>query len=144
MHKDKVLHQTPRAVPTHMRVRISHKDKRAGFLFVARQVEVTVEAEFSNAERMIIAERQLEDTIVLERFPDRRTQAALDQDEDFERWAASFHLRIRDLLRGRDRFRLDDPHAAKAYEARLSEALAELKTFIDGNARIAPSSHWEL
>lgn len=121
-----------------MRVRISHREKKAGFFGLTRQVEVTTEVEFSREERAIIAERQLADRIILERFPDSRTAAALDKDE-LERWLPGFHLRIGDLLRASpDRFRVDDPHAAKLYETQLTEALRQLKAFIADNARTAP------
>ncbi len=119
-----------------MRVKIEHHEKPAGLLRSGRQVEVVADVHFSEAERLIIQHRGLEDFVVMERRPDSRLATTIPPDE-LDDWEGAFHLRIGDLLKeAPDRFTLDTPSDAKAYQARLVDALKTLKTFIADNAAL--------
>ena len=119
-----------------MRVRIAHEEKRSWIFKIVRSIDVLVQVEFSAFERAVIEDRRLGDFIVLERYPESRVAAQLDA-EELKRWAAGFHLRVRHLLEPEpNRFSLDTPADAKAYQARVSEALEQLKAFIDSNAKV--------
>ena len=117
-----------------MRAYIVHEQRKPR-LFGRPRVEVLTRVDFTEAERLTIAQWRLDDYVVLERFPDVRTAGNLDPGEQ-ERWLGGFHLRVGDLLGAEpDRFALDDPYAAKVYETRLTEALRQLQTFLVENAR---------
>mgnify|MGYP001550244291 CR=1 FL=1 len=127
-----------------MRVRIEHQEKSTGPLRAAHQVEVVTQVQFSQAERLIIEHRGLEDFVVLERLPDSRLAATLAPEEQ-DVWDGAFHLRIRDLTNeAPDRFTLDTPSDAKAYQARLTDALRQLKIFIEANADLGSTTVLEL
>lgn len=128
-----------------MRVTIEHNEKKStGLLRAVRQVEVVTHVQFSQAELLIIEQRELEDFIVLERAPDSHLAASFSPNER-EAWDGAFHLRIRDLLKvAPDRFTLDTPSDAKAYQAHLADALRQLKIFIANNAELAGPTDLEL
>lgn len=127
-----------------MRVKIEHHEKPIGLLRSGRQVDVVTFVEFSQAERLIVEQRGLEDFVVMERQPDSRLAANFTPDER-EAWDGAFHLRIRDLMtEDPDRFTLDTPSDAKAYQARLTDALRQLKNFIMDNADLGTPTILEL
>jgi hypothetical protein len=127
-----------------MRVTIEQRERFAGILRSGRQVEVVVQAQFSEAELLIIEQRELDDFIVLERAPDSRLAASFSLDEQ-KAWDGAFHLRIRDLLTTPpDRFTLDTLSDAKAYQARLADALRQLSLFIAENAELGGPTGLEL
>ena len=126
-----------------MRIRIVHEEKRTGFLSNATVVDVVTYVEFSEEELAIIELRHLTDYVVLEREPPSHLAAKLTP-EEAEMWAASFHLRIADLMGfAPDRYTLDTPLDAKAYQLALTEALRSLKAFITNNASAGHSSTLE-
>ncbi|MEO7382679.1 MAG: hypothetical protein ABIV25_13180 [Paracoccaceae bacterium] len=126
-----------------MRIHIAHEEKRAGFLRGATLVDVVTNVEFSEEELAIIERRRLKYYVVLERAP-RPSLAAKLTPEETEIWAASFHLRVADLMDpAPDRFTLDTPLDAKAYQAALTDALKSLKAFIMSNASVGNSSTLE-
>lgn len=127
-----------------MRVHIEHREKTHGLFRSRSQIEVVVLVEFAEEELLIIERRALHDFIVLERSPDLRLATKLDPEEAIT-WEQSFHLRIRDLLAaGPDRFTLDTPGDAKAYQTRLTEALKHLKAFILDNAALSEPTSLEI
>ena len=107
-----------------MRVHIEHRQRSAGLLRGVRQVEVIAYVDFSEEEISIITSRQLEDFVVLLRTPDSRLAGRLAP-EEVEHWEQDFSLTIRDLIgKTPDRFTLDTPSDAKAYQARLTDPAA--------------------
>jgi hypothetical protein len=127
-----------------MRVHIEHKEKSAGLLRGARQVEVIAHVEFSEEELSVITSRQLEDFVVLHRTPDSRLAAKLAP-EEAEQWEQDFSLTIRDLMNETpDRFTLDTPSDAKAYQARLTDAFRQLKSFLTDNTALADPTVLEI
>tara|TARA_R110002110_G_scaffold322490_1_gene534916 strand:- start:43 stop:399 length:357 start_codon:yes stop_codon:yes gene_type:complete len=117
-----------------MRVSIEHSDKAVGLLRMVNQIQVTTTVQFSEEELAVIRDRRLKDYIVAERVPDSRTASKFDA-EYAARIADGWHLRVRDLMKGKpDGFMFDTPVDAKIYEQRLTEALKALKSFIEGNA----------
>jgi len=120
-----------------MRVRIDQQEKSVGVLASRCQVEVSVQVEFTQEELLIINCRGLQDFVVLERAPDSRLAAKLAAQE-FDDRVPIFDLRVRDLMNASpERFTLDTPSDAKAYQANLTEALKQLKSFIADNAYLA-------
>ena len=127
-----------------MRIHIEHREKFAGLLRGVRQVEVIVHVEFSEEELAIITSRQLEDFVVLRRTPDSRLADGLSP-EEAEQWDQEFSLTIADLMgKTPDRFTLDTPSDAKAYQARLTDALRRLKSFLTDNTTLADPTNLEL
>lgn len=127
-----------------MRVHFQHEEKTTGLLRSDRQIEVIAYVEFSDEERLIVERRGLQNFVLLERVPDARLANRFTPDE-FEAWEQSFHLRIRDLLVATpNRFTLDTPSDAKAYQARLTEALRNLKSFILANASLSEPTTLEI
>jgi hypothetical protein len=113
-----------------MHVSIQHRETVRGVWKRIRQVQVIVRVRFSEAEKAVIARRQLRDFIVIKRHPDSLTVRRLEMlglkpDSD------SRDLLVTDLMHGRAaRFVCDTPVHAKAYERALAEALKSLKLFI--------------
>jgi hypothetical protein len=120
-----------------MRVHIEHREKAAGILRGVRQVEVIAYVNFSEEELSVITGRQLEDFVVLNRAPDSRLADKLAP-EEVEQWEQDFSLTIGDLMnRTPDRFTLDTPSDAKAYQVRLADALRQLKSFLTDNSALS-------
>ena len=127
-----------------MRAYIQHEERTAGLLRSIRQVDVVVHVEFSDEERVIIERRGLEEFVILERTPDTRLLDKL-RSEEINGWDHSFHLRVRDLLGATpDRFTFDTPSDAKAYQARLTDALRSLKAFILANTTLGEATTLEI
>ncbi|MDF2233150.1 hypothetical protein P2H44_11365 [Albimonas sp. CAU 1670] len=109
-----------------MRIAIDHAETRAGLLFRRPLHEVRVTVHFTHEETQIIRQRDLGETVLLERWP---ADARAEDDPD---WYA---LRVKHLVeRKPDRFRCATPGDAKLYEAQLVDALHRLKAWLDVNA----------
>lgn len=119
-----------------MRIKIEHHQVRGGGLFHRIYHEVWTTVDFTHEERQIIRQRRLADTMILDRRP------ANARDDDPDEW---FVLTLRQLIhRKPDRMRLASPSEAKAYEARLVDALQLVKGWLDANADPAPGRVIEL
>jgi hypothetical protein len=127
-----------------MRAHIEQKEKSVGLLRGVRQVEVVAYVNFTEEELSVITSRQLEDFVVLLRTPDSR-RAGKMAPEEIEQWEQDFSLTIGDLMNDRpDKFTLDTPSDAKAYQARLTDALRQLKLFLTENAALADPTILEI
>jgi hypothetical protein len=127
-----------------MRVSIEHREKTSGLFMKTTQYEVLTRVDFSDEELAIIRHRKLEKTIVLERSPDRRHASKFSQQELVE-LATEWHLKISSLMkRNPDVHTLDTPIEAKQYEQELTDALRQLKAYIEGNAAVAGATTFEL
>jgi hypothetical protein len=127
-----------------MRVSIEHNDKTHGLVFKVHQVEVAVTVIFAEEELAVIRSRKLGDTVILERQADARTAEKLGA-EYLASVAEGFHLRVKDLVKGKpERFTFDNPLQAKAYEQKLKAALTDLKAFLTGNAETGTATTFEL
>ncbi len=127
-----------------MRVHIEHKEKSAGLLRGVRQVEVIAYVEFSEEELSVITSRQLEDFVVLHRTPNSRLAGKLAP-EEAEQWEQDFSLTIGDLMNQMpDRFTVDTPADGKTYQARLTDALRQLKSFLMDNTALADPTVLEI
>lgn len=127
-----------------MHVSILQEEKARGLWKRVRQVEVSVRVRFSEVEQVVIAQRQLQDFIVMRRQPDTLTARRLA----LLGWKAnpdSFDLLVADLMHGRaDCFVCDTPVHAKAYERALADALGSLKLFIAENESVGKTRVFHL
>jgi len=127
-----------------MRVTIDHKESTTGLLRRKTLYEIHTTVQFSSDELNTIRTRKLSGTIVLERRP------GADKDGKFsayelEALGDAFDLKIGDLAKGADVYRVDSPLAAKTYDAELKDALKNLKAYLEGNAKpIQGSTTFEL
>ncbi len=127
-----------------MRVSIEHRERTTGLLRRTTQYEVVTKVDFSDEELAIIQHRRLENTIVLERSPDRIHASKFTQQELAD-LADQWHLKIKSLMkRGPDVHTLDTPIEAKQYEHDLTGALRQLKVYIEGNATVGGAKTFEL
>ncbi len=127
-----------------MRVSIDHREITTGLLRRTTQYEVVTKVDFSDEELAVIRHRRLEDTIVLERVPDRIHASKFTQQELAD-LADQWHLKIKSLMkRSPDVHTLDTPIEAKQYEQDLTGALRNLKAYIEGNATLAGAKTFEL
>jgi len=109
-----------------MRVSIKHNTVKRGILFKTTFYEVHLTVLLSHEEIQIARQRNLLETVLLERRPANAKND--DRDEKFV-------LRVRDVINGKtDRFLLATPSDAKRYEERLLDTLAQLKLWISDNA----------
>ena len=120
-----------------MRVSIEHKEVQKGMLKKTTYYDVHVAVEFTEEEQAVIKLNKVEDAVVLEREP----PAGAKLTEGLE---DIFHLKVRNLLKGEDTYRLTSPSDASQYDAELKDALANLKAFIEENASGPESSTFEL
>lgn len=117
-----------------MRVSINHDEVSHGVFKKTIYHQVEVKVDFSEEELAIIKQNNLEDTIVLE----RTNTAYLKYDEEL---ADIYPLKISDLMsKHSDIHALDTPLEAKQYEASLTEALQQLKAYIEENAEVETKS----
>lgn len=129
-----------------MKVDISHVEKKQGMVFKKTLHGVTVHVQFNDEEKTIIDQRNLKNTLVLERgipadvnaekFENRGLTKKLVTAAVSGRAANHFHLTISKLLNGPDTYFTETPGQAKDYEAELKEALPKLKDYIMDNAGI--------
>ena len=109
-----------------MRVSIKHQTVRQGFLFKTAFQRVSVTTLFSHEEIQIIRQRNLSETVLLERRP---ANAKVDDRDD------RFALKVSDIINGKtDHFLCANPSAAKRYEEAMLDTLSQLKLWIDDNA----------
>ena len=125
------------SAPPDMRVSIVQTDVVRGFVRRFRQIEVTIRVQFSEAEKVVIARRQLGDFIVMPRDPDAltlRRLALLGLQPETRR----YDLLVSDLLDARGTAIVcDTPAHAKNYERDLVAALKSLKLFIAENEALS-------
>jgi hypothetical protein len=127
-----------------MYVSIRQRDVTRGFWRSVRQVEVLACVRFSEAERVVIRKRQLQDFIVLKRQPDTLTARRLAF-FGLKPAADDFDLLVADLIGDRpERFICDTPAHAKTYAARLAKALKSLKLFIAENELVSGTRAFDL
>ena len=119
-----------------MRVRLDHQIIRKGFILTKPFYQVSVQVDFTEVQRHVIQDRNLQDYVILERIP---ANARIEDNLDW------FTLRIRHLMDGKsDHHLCADPVAAKNYEADLVERLRLLKEFLEGNEQLGGSKVIEL
>lgn len=109
---------------------------------------VTLGIMFSEEEKQIIKENHLESVVILERPPDfvqraRKLNMVERAQNGLNVWQSAkgiqadpriWYLRFSDILGGnQDQQCFVTPLEARAYEARLSEALPDVKGFLEGN-----------
>ena len=109
---------------------------------------VTLAIMFSEEEKQIIKENQLESVVILERAPDivqrsRKLNAIERAQNGLNVWEGAkgiradprvWYLRFSDILGGKqDRQCFVTPLEAKGYEAALTDALPDVKGFLSGN-----------
>jgi hypothetical protein len=122
-----------------MRVQINHNETTSGFFRTTTKYEVVVRVEFSAEELAIIRQRNLADTIVLRRDPQAFQRKRFSPDE-LARLQDVIDLKISNLMKGPDSYICDTPLEAKNYEANLTDALKQLKSYIFANAEISDKS----
>jgi|ERR1043166_1252004 hypothetical protein len=122
-----------------MRVSIDHKETTKGLIFQKPQHEVHVTVRFSDEERAVIDQRRLRDRIVLKRRAPEHVLKRFN-DEQLEILGDAIHLKISDLIKGTDVYKCETPLDAKAYEQEVTEALKDLKKFIELNAEAPAAS----
>jgi hypothetical protein len=122
-----------------MRVSIDHKETTKGLIFQKTQHEVHVTVRFSDEERAVIDQRRLRDRIVLKRRAPEHVLKRFN-DEQLEILGDAIHLKISDLIKGTDVYKCETPLDAKAYEQEVTEALKDLKKFIELNAEAPAAS----
>lgn len=135
-----------------MRVSINHGEYSKGLVFGKKRHTITVKVDFTEAERHIIASRNLGADIILERIPPvdaKVTQvkgigSALKVVSGLGKTENGYNLRIRDLLKGADTYTVETPVQAKTYENALIDNLRELKEYLEGNAENATNKSFEL
>lgn len=109
-----------------MRINLKHNTVRRGLILKKTFVKVTLTVLFSHEEIQILRQRGLLDQHLLDRRP--ATAKVDDRDEKFA-------LHVRHIVNGKvDRFLLANPAAAKVYQNRVLDTLAQLKIFISDNA----------
>ena len=137
-----------------MKVSIKHTEKKTGMVFKTTHYGVTLSIDFNDEERAIIADRKLQDDLILE----RDWGSDIDGEKKEERGLASKlltaatkgadanhpHLTINKLLIGPDTHHFSTPAEAKMYEAELKEVLPKFKDYIMGNAELGSGDSFEL
>jgi hypothetical protein len=119
-----------------MRVKIEHAELRVGFVLKSVVHEVHLTVDFTHEEKQIIRQRNLTDQVLVERWP---ADARPDDDPDW------YHLKVGHLFeRKPDRFRCKTPSDAKIYEANLTQALHQMKLWLDDNAETGTTTVFEL
>ena len=119
-----------------MRVNIEHEEIRKGMLKKKTYHAVKLTVEFSEEEQQIIKQRDLTRTIVMKRdVPVDRNARSFEGHEDV------FNLTIYNLLNEKtESYALATPAAAKQYEADLTEALKNLKAYLQENVGVEEKS----
>jgi hypothetical protein len=116
-----------------MRVTIEHREKTTGLIRKTTLHEVHTRVEFSAQEQGIIRQRKLSKTIVMDRGPDAQAQKNVTPDR-VASFGDFFDLKISDLEKGADVYRLSSPLEAKVYDEKLKAHLRTLKEYLEGNA----------
>lgn len=127
-----------------MRVSIEHSEESMGLLFKKPLYAVTATIQFSEEELAIIKTRRLKDFVVLERDWQATLQKKVEAHPEYWATLAPPHLKVSDLVKGRDTYTFFTPIEAKSYENKLTDGLKQLKQFIAGNAATAESKTFEL
>jgi hypothetical protein len=127
-----------------MRVSIEHSEESMGLVFKKPLYAVTATIQFSEEELAIIKTRRLKEFVVLDRDWQATLQKKVEAHPDYWATLAKPHLKVGDLMRGRDTYTFFTPIEAKSYENKLTDALKQLKQFIAGNAATAESKTFEL
>lgn len=120
-----------------MRVNIDHKEVQQGLLKKKTYYQVDVRVEFSEEERHILDKDEHRYRVVLERPVPTPYASKFKNIEDV------WNLTVNRLLNPSDKeypFLLDTLSDAKAYEAEVTEALKELKAYIEANSGIDEKS----
>ena len=120
-----------------MRVSIEHSERTTGFFSKKTLYDVMVKVEFSEEEQAIIKKRDLKDAIIVER------KASAGREADVEKMGLhdAVHLKIWHLLNGKgNAHSFHTPQDAKAYEAKVKEAMPKLKSYIMDNETIENTS----
>ena len=138
-----------------MKINIHPTEKSKGLVFRKTLHGVQLSVQFSEEERAIIKERNLEKVILME----RGIPADVDEDKVQNRGlmkqmaiaatsgtdALGFHLTFRKLLRGPDTYFFHTPIEAKGYIDTLKEDILPLtKAYLEGNKEGATSDSFEL
>ena len=138
-----------------MRVDIKPVRKSKGLIFTKKLHGMQLSVQFSEEEKAIIKERDLELTILMERdtpvdVNDHKIQnrglvkkLAIAATSGVD--ALGFHLTFRKLLKGPDIYYFSTPIDAKHYAAELREEILPLaKAYLEGNKENATSDSYEL
>ena len=119
-----------------MRISLGHEEVAEGRVFRRVFHDVCVTVHFTHEEQQIIKQRGLGEYVLLER------NSAGMQMEDVPDW---YTLKVRHLLERRpDRHRCANPAEAKAYEAQLTQALTNMKAWLEANAELGEARVFEL
>ena len=115
-----------------MRVSIEHRETISGLFKKVTLHEVATIIQFTEEERAIIRKRRLEEAVILEREPNAYRTKHLSEAQKLE-FADIFHLKVGNLLKGTDVYACDTPIEARQYDAKLKDALQNLKAYLAEN-----------
>lgn len=138
-----------------MKIELSHKEKKQGFIFKKTLHGVKLLVLFSNEEKAIIKERNLELTVLMERGIPADVNAEKVANRSFIKQVAiattsgvdalGYHLTFRKLLKGADSYFFHTPIEAKEYSDELQTSILPLaKAYLEGNKETGQAASFEL
>jgi len=126
-----------------VKVSIDHSEVKKGFLKKKTYNQVAVTVQYTDYELAVIRKNKIEDHVILER--------TLDADRnDYDDMAKlglldRFHLRVKHFIGGKpNTYILNSPAESKVYEQEVTEALKNLKQFIENATEEPESTSFEL
>ena len=138
-----------------MKIELSHKEKKQGLIFKKTLHGVELLVLFSNEEKAIIKERNLELTVLMERDIPADVDAEKVSNRGFIKQVAiaatsgvdalGYHLTFRKLLKGADSYFFHTPIEAKEYSNQLKDTILPLaKAYLEGNKETGETANFEL
>jgi len=117
-----------------MKVDIQRSEKTVGLIFKKPRYIVSVTVQFSEEEKALIKKMDVTNHIVIERPP------LIGSNSD----PNHFHLRVRQLLKGKDEWEFERLDEANSYYTELPGALKTMKEYLASDGNTSKSESFEL